>query len=76
MANKPFAIQDGIKFTFSNESLTSTSSIAVQTGDADRWLVRLRREGSDVDPSGSDGVTVYSTNYDSEGNAIGLHSFG
>ena len=70
MANKPFAIQDGIKFTFSNESLTSTSSIAVQTGDADRWLVRLRREGSDVDPSGSDGVTVYSTNYDSEGNAI------
>jgi len=53
-----------------NGSLTSTSSIEVQTGDTDRWLVRLRREGSEQDPSGGDGVAVYSTNYDSEGNAI------
>jgi hypothetical protein len=53
-----------------NGSLTSASSIEVETGDSDRWLVRLRREGSKQDPSGSEGVTVYSTNYDSEGNAI------
>jgi len=52
-----------------NGSLTSTSSIEVQTGDADRWLVRLRREDDEQDPS-FQGVTVYSTNYDSEGNAI------
>ena len=50
-------------------SLTSTSSIEIETGDADRWFVRLRREDDDVDP-GFKGVTVYSTNYDSEGNAI------
>jgi len=50
-------------------SLTSTSSIEIETGDADRWFVRLRREDDEVDP-GFKGVTVYSTNYDSEGNAI------
>ena len=50
-------------------SLTSTSSIEIETGDADRWFVRLRREDDEVDP-GFRGVTVYSTNYDSEGNAI------
>ena len=50
-------------------SLTSTSSIEIETGDADRWFVRLRREDDDVDPDFK-GVTVYSTNYDSEGNAI------
>jgi hypothetical protein len=50
-------------------SLTSTSSIEIETGDADRWFVRLRREDNEVDP-GFKGVTVYSTNYDSEGNAI------
>ena len=50
-------------------SLTSTSSIEIETGDADRWFVRLRREDDNVDP-GFKGVTVYSTNYDSEGNAI------
>jgi hypothetical protein len=59
-----------LDYSSDNSSLTSTSSIEVQTGDTDRWLVRLRREGGEVDPSGSDGVTVYSTNYDSEGNAI------
>lgn len=52
-----------------NGSLTSTSSIEVQTGDTDRWLVRLRREDSEQDPEFK-GVTVYSTNYDSAGNAI------
>jgi hypothetical protein len=50
-------------------SLTSTSSIEIETGDADRWFVRLRREDDDGNPSHK-GVTVYSTNYDSEGNAI------
>jgi hypothetical protein len=50
-------------------SLTSTSSIQVETGDADRWFVRLRREDETNNPQW-DGVTVYSTNYDSEGNAI------
>ena len=59
-----------LDYSSGNGSLTSASSIEVETGDSDRWLVRLRREGSEQDPSGSEGVTVYSTNYDSEGNAI------
>lgn len=50
-------------------SLTSNSSISIETGDADRWFIRLRREDDDVDPSFK-GVNVHSTNYDSEGNAI------
>lgn len=59
-----------LDYSSGNGSLTSASSIEVETGDSDRWLVRLRREGSEQDPSGDEGVTVYSTNYDSEGNAI------
>lgn len=49
--------------------LSSVNSIDVQTGDTDRWFVRLRREDNEVNP-GFRGVTVYSTNYDSQGNAI------
>ena len=53
----------------SNGSLTSTSSISIETGDADRWFIRLRREDSEQNPEFK-GVTVLSTNYDSGGNAI------
>lgn len=53
----------------SGGSLTSQSSIEVETGDSDRWFVRLRREDQTNNPDFA-GVTVYSTNYDSEGNAI------
>jgi hypothetical protein len=51
-------------------TLTNSGAITVSTGDSDRWFVRLRREDSEFDPSGTEGVRVYSTNYDSEGNAI------
>jgi hypothetical protein len=51
------------------DDLASDGAITVQTGDADRWLVRLRREDSS-NPVATKGVTVYSTNYDSLGNAI------
>ena len=50
-------------------NLISQSSIQVETGDSDRWFVRLRREDQTVNPNW-DGVVVYSTNYDSNGNAI------
>lgn len=50
-------------------SLTSQSSVEVQTGDDDRWFVRLRREDNMTNPEYS-GVIVRSTNYDSLGNAI------
>ena len=50
-------------------SLTSASSIEIETGDADRWFIRLRREDSEQNPEFK-GVTVLSTNYDSGGNAI------
>ena len=51
------------------DNLINEGAITVQTGDDDRWLVRLRREDSS-DPGINKGVTVYSTNYDSGGNAI------
>jgi hypothetical protein len=49
--------------------LSSASSIEVETGDADRWFIRLRREDDEQNPEFK-GVTVLSTNYDSGGNAI------
>lgn len=52
-------------------ALTNVGAITVQTGDADRWFVRLRREDSTMSPYW-DGVTVTSTTHDSEGNAIAL----
>ena len=52
------------------DTLTNDSSITVQTGDADRWFVRLRREDQTENPDPYVGVIVTSTNYDSEGNAI------
>ena len=51
------------------DALTNVGDITVQTGDADRWFVRLRREDSTEDPAYT-GVVVNSTNYDSLGNAI------
>ena len=51
------------------DQLVNEGSITVQTGDADRWLVRLRREDQINNPQWV-GVVVTSTNYDSEGNAI------
>lgn len=51
------------------DALTNVGSISVETGDADRWLVRLRRE-DDIQQPAWQGVIVYSTNYDSEGNAL------
>ena len=56
----------------SGDSLTSESIIQVQTGDADRWLVRLRQEDDTVNPYPNQGVVVYNTSYDSEGNALVL----
>ena len=52
-----------------SNSLISQSSIQVETGDSDRWLVRLRREDQTNNPEWK-GVVVTSTNYDSLGNAI------
>ena len=51
------------------DALTNEGAITVQTGDADRWFVRVRREDSTENPQYT-GVVVTSTNYDSEGNAI------
>ena len=70
-----FKIGDGetawtaLTYSSGGASLTSQSSIQVETGDSDRWFVRLRREDQTNNPSW-DGVVVYSTNYDSQGNAI------
>jgi hypothetical protein len=50
------------------DTLTNEGSITVQTGDADRWFVRLRKEDDSL--SFDRGVIVLSTNYDSEGNAL------
>ena len=52
-----------------SDALVNEGAITVQTGDADRWLVRLRREDQTYDPEWK-GVVVTSTNYDSLGNAI------
>lgn len=49
--------------------LVNAGAITVETGDADRWLIRLRREDDIQNPQWQ-GVIVYSTNYDSEGNAL------
>ena len=57
------------------DTLNNDSSITVQTGDADRWFVRLRREDNTVNPEYT-GVVVNSTNYDSEGNAIVVAQLG
>lgn len=54
------------------DALTNTGDITVQTGDADRWLVRLRKEDETTQPGVNTGVVVYSTNYDSEGNVFVL----
>ncbi len=54
------------------DALTNVGAITVQTGDADRWLVRLRKEDDTIQPSTNTGVIVYSTNYDSEGNVFVL----
>ena len=51
------------------DALTNDGAIQVQTGDDDRWFVRLRREDNITDPE-YQGVVVRSTNYDSLGNAI------
>jgi LEA14-like dessication related protein len=50
------------------DTLINEGAITVQTGDADRWFVRLRKEDEYVDILS--GVMVLSTNYDSEGNAL------
>jgi hypothetical protein len=50
------------------DTLTNEGSITVQTGDADRWFVRLRKEDDSL--AFDRGVIVLSTNYDSEGNAL------
>ena len=52
-----------------SDALVNEGAITVQTGDDDRWLVRLRREDQTYDPEWK-GVVVTSTNYDSLGNAI------
>jgi len=52
-------------------ALTNVGAITVQTGDSDRWFVRMRREDSTFNPYW-DGVVVMSTTHDSEGNAIAL----
>lgn len=54
------------------DALTNEGAITIQTGDADRWLIRLRQEDSEISPSITHGVNVYSTAYDSEGNIIAL----
>jgi hypothetical protein len=54
------------------DALTNAGAITVQTGDADRWLVKLRREDNTFQPGVSNGIIVYSTNYDSQGNVIVL----
>ena len=51
------------------DALTNEGAIQVQTGDDDRWFVRLRREDHEWNPE-EQGVMVRSTNYDSLGNAI------
>mgnify|MGYP000405730127 CR=1 FL=1 len=56
------------------DALTNVGAITVQTGDADRWLVRLRQEDDITQPDVNIGVIVYSTNYDSNGNVIVLAS--
>jgi len=52
-----------------SDALVNEGAITVQTGDDDRWFVRLRREDQTYDPQWA-GVVVTSTNYDSLGNAI------
>ena len=42
------------------DALTNDGDITVQTGDVDRWFVRLRRE--DSNSLGYAGVKVHSTN--------------
>jgi hypothetical protein len=55
-----------------SDALVNEGAITIQTGDADRWLIRLRCEDNEMTPDVSDGVNVYSTAYDSEGNIIAL----
>lgn len=50
------------------DTLTNEGAITVQTGDADRWFVRLRKEDDNLEFG--TGVVVNSTNYDSEGNVL------
>jgi hypothetical protein len=50
------------------DTLINEGAITVQTGDADRWFVRLRKEDDNL--SFGSGVVVNSTNYDSEGNVL------
>ena len=50
------------------DALTNDGDITVQTGDVDRWFVRLRRE--DSNSLVYTGVKVHSTNYDSDGNVL------
>jgi hypothetical protein len=50
------------------DALTNLGDITVQTGDSDRWFIRLRKEDSNLNEMS--GVIVISTNYDSEGNAL------
>jgi hypothetical protein len=53
------------------DALSDVGSITIQTGDSDRWFVRLRREDESTYMDGS-GLTAQSTCYDSEGNVIAL----
>jgi hypothetical protein len=55
-----------------SDALVNEGAITIQTGDADRWLIRLRCEDDETQPGISEGVNVYSTAYDSEGNIIAL----
>jgi len=50
------------------DTLINEGAITVQTGDADRWFVRLRKE--DSSSLYYSGVKVHSTNYDSLGNVL------
>jgi hypothetical protein len=52
-------------------ALSNVGAITVETGDADRWFVRLRREDGTQNPD-QEGVVVFSTNYDQSGNVIAV----
>ena len=53
------------------DALTDQGAITIQTGDSDRWFIRLRREDDDTSIY-DEGIAVQSTCYDSEGNVIAL----
>ena len=53
------------------DALSNVGAITIQTGDSDRWFIRLRREDNNTNIY-NEGIAVQSTCYDSEGNVIAL----